>query len=392
MHGFFWQAILASICLSTAVFGQAPNKPKTASDQNLSIPNGVLSARQEQQISDSTDRALQYLTSRQRRNGSFDSIAIGQPGVTGFCVLAFLAQGKTPTDAQYGPAIIKAIDFICAQQKANGLIATVAPNAVPVPRVPNRQHDQYLPAVYNHAIAGLALAEAYGECGKEQATRVAKVIEEAIAATLEMQSWRKHAADQGGWRYLGRPHDDDSDLSITGWHIMFLRSARNAGFDVDTKNIDQAVAYVENCFQKRSGTFSYAARHPLSVTRSMAGAGVLAMAHAGKHRSKMAIEASNWILGRDFTKFNHEPKCQCDWQDDRYNYGVFLCTQAMYQQGGRYWSEFYPPVVKAVLEAQNKDGSWPPEPQDREFGNCYTTALCVLSLSVSDQLLPIFQR
>jgi len=78
----------------------------------------------------------------------------------------------------------------------------------------------------------------------------------------------------------------------------------------------------------------------------MAGAGVLAMAHAGKHRSKMAIEASNWILGRDFTKFNHEPKCQCDWQDDRYNYGVFLCTQAMYQQAKR--------KTKTALGRQNR--------------------------------------
>jgi len=166
MHGFFWQAILASICLSTAVFGQATNNAKSASDQNPSVPSGVLSARQEQQISDSTGRALTYLTSRQRKNGSFDSISIGQPGVTGFCVLAFLAQGKTPTDAQYGPAIKKAIDFICAQQKANGLIAMVAPNAVPVPRVPNRQHDQYLPAVYNHAIAGLALADTSCFCDR----------------------------------------------------------------------------------------------------------------------------------------------------------------------------------------------------------------------------------
>ena len=124
----------------------------------------------------------------------------------------------------------------------------------------------------------------------------------------------------------------------------------------------------------------------------MAGAGVLAMAHAGKHQSVMAIKASDWILERDFTQFNHEPQCRVSWQDDRYNYGVFLCTPAMHQQGGRYWKEFYPPVVKTVLDAQDRDGSWPPEPTDRNYGNCYTTSLCVLSLSVSDQLLPIFQR
>lgn len=390
MRAVGWRVMMVFACLSNSVFGQAATE--SASPQKLDMPRAVLSAQQKQEISNSTKRALTYLLSKQDKDGSFDTIPIGQPGVTGFCVLAFLAQGKTRTDAEYGPAITKAIDFICAQQKKNGLIAAVAPNTVPIPRVSLAEHDQTLPASYNHAIAGLALTEAYGACEKEQATRVAKVIEKAVEATLEMQRWQKHKLDQGGWRYLGRPYSDDSDLSITGWHIMFLRSARNAGFDVPRESIDQAVAYVENCFQKRSSTFTYCSRHRLSSTRAMAGAGVLALAHAGKHKSDMAVKASNWILERDFTKFNHEPPCQLDWQDDRYNYGVFLCTQAMYQQGGHYWKEFYPPVVKAIVEAQQKDGSWPSEPQDAVFRNSYTTALCVLSLSVSDQLLPIFQR
>ena len=217
-------------------------------------------------------------------------------------------------------------------------------------------------------------------------------MEKALSATLEMQSWRKHRRDKGGWRYLCKPHPEDSDLSVTGWMVMFLRSARNAGFDVPTESVDKAVAYMESCFQKQTGTFCYVSRYPKSVTRAMVGAGVLAMAHAGKHKSEMAKKASDYILKCDFTKFNHEPQCQVTWLNDRYNYGVFLCTQAMYQQGGEYWQQFYPPVVEAIVGAQDADGSWPPEPRDKEFGNCYTTALCVLSLSVSDQLLPIFQR
>ena len=219
-----------------------------------------------------------------------------------------------------------------------------------------------------------------------------KVIEKAVAATLETQNWRRRPSDKGGWRYLGKPYNEDSDLSVTGWQLMFLRSAKNAGFDVPETNIDQAVTYIEKCFQKQSGTFSYVSNMSRTVSRAMAGAGVLAMAHAGKHESKMATQASDWILSRDFTRFNREPSCYYPWQDDRYNYGVFLCTQAMYQQGGKYWKRFYPPVVDSIVGAQKLDGSWPPEPADEKFGKCYTTALCILSLSVSDQLLPIFQR
>ena len=378
---------LATVCFFSGVsLAQEEPKPRSA-------PNAdVLDAATWKQVDTSVERGLEWLVTQQKADGSFKTMKIGQPGVTAFCVMAFLAQGKTPLDKEYGPAISKAIDFICGQQKRNGLLATTAPNIVPIPRVPNSQHVKNMPVVYNHAIAALALSETYGQCEHEQAERIGAVIEKAVAATLEMQSWRKDPMDQGGWRYLGKPYRDDSDLSITGWQLMFLRSARNAGFDVPDQNIKQAVTYIEKCFQKKLGAFTYCSRHPRTVSRAMVGAGVLAMAHASKHESKMASDASDWILSRDFSQFNHEPTCQIEWQDDRYNYGVFLCTQAMYQQGGKYWERFYPPVVKAIVGAQTANGSWPPEPTDEDFGNAYTTALCILSLSVSDQMLPIFQR
>ena len=377
---------LTALLPTNMLFAQAESEPPLAPN----LP--VLNDEQLKRLDTSVERGLEWLATQQKADGSFKSIETGQPAVTALCVMAFLAQGKTTSDREYGPVISKAIDFICAQQKRNGLLSAISPNAVPIPRGSVAQHEQLTPAIYNHAIGSLALAEAYGQCTGEQSKRVAGVVEKALSATLEMQSWRKHRRDKGGWRYLCKPHPEDSDLSVTGWMVMFLRSARNAGFDVPTESVDKAVAYMESCFQKQTGTFCYVSRYPKSVTRAMVGAGVLAMAHAGKHKSEMAKKASDYILKCDFTKFNHEPQCQVTWLNDRYNYGVFLCTQAMYQQGGEYWQQFYPPVVEAIVGAQDADGSWPPEPRDKEFGNCYTTALCVLSLSVSDQLLPIFQR
>lgn len=377
---------LTALLPTNMLFAQAESEPPLTPN----LP--VLNDEQLKRLDTSVERGLEWLATQQKADGSFKSIETGQPAVTALCVMAFLAQGKTTSDREYGPVISKAIDFICAQQKRNGLLSAISPNAVPIPRGSVAQQEQLTPAIYNHAIGSLALAEAYGQCTGEQSKRVAGVVEKALSATLEMQSWRKHRRDKGGWRYLCKPHPEDSDLSVTGWMVMFLRSARNAGFDVPTESVDKAVAYMESCFQKQTGTFCYVSRYPKSVTRAMVGAGVLAMAHAGKHKSEMAKKASDYILKCDFTKFNHEPQCQVTWLNDRYNYGVFLCTQAMYQQGGEYWQQFYPPVVEAIVGAQDADGSWPPEPRDKEFGNCYTTSLCVLSLSVSDQLLPIFQR
>jgi hypothetical protein len=64
----------------------------------------------------------------------------------------------------------------------------------------------------------------------------------------------------------------------------------------------------------------------------------------------------------------------------------------MYQLGGKYWDDFFPVLVDALLANQRADGSWPPDKHTPQFGNCYSTALCILSLTVHNQMLPIFQR
>lgn len=125
----------------------------------------------------------------------------------------------------------------------------------------------------------------------------------------------------------------------------------------------------------------------------LAGAGVLALAHGGKHNSKEAIASGEWILKHDFKDYNDDtPVYGRRWSPDRYHYGGVLCSQAMFQLGGKYWEQFFPPFATTLLENQQADGAWPPERYDKQFGSCYSTSLCILSLSVPNQMLPIFQR
>ena len=120
---------------------------------------------------------------------------------------------------------------------------------------------------------------------------------------------------------------------------------------------------------------------------------MLALAHAGKTNSKEALASGDWILKHDFSKYNDcTPTYGARAWQDRYNYGSALCSQAMFQLGGKYWKEFYPPLVNTLLANQKKSGAWPPEKAESRYGSCYSTALSVLSLSVPNQLLPIFQR
>ena len=77
---------------------------------------------------------------------------------------------------------------------------------------------------------------------------------------------------------------------------------------------------------------------------------------------------------------------------DRYHYGAVVCSQAMFQLGGKFWKQFFPPLVDTLLANQKADGSWPRDRSDRRYGNCYSTSLSILSLTVPNQMLPIFQR
>ena len=363
------------------------------SGKKNSDPSDVLNKQQWERIDKSVERALAWLAKDQNKDGSFTTYRTGQPGVTALCLMAFMAQGEKVGEGKYGEVLQRSVDYIVAQQKSNGLITRVGTAYNSLARqVPARSG---VTVTYNHALSSLALAEVYGQSEIAQTKEMKATIERAIAATLKMQSWQNKTPVEGGWRYVHRTEAFQADLSVTGWQLMFLRSARGTGFDVPAEHIEQAVGYIESCFQEEHGTFTYLAGSDEHFTRGMAGAGILALAHAGKHNSKMATRAGDWILKHGFEQYNglprHHPKQN---HGDRYHYGLLTCCQAMYQLGGRHWRDFYPRTVKAVLDNQLADGSWPAESDlsDNKFGTRYTTALCVLSLSAPNQLLPIFQR
>jgi hypothetical protein len=350
-------------------------------------PSAVLSAEEWREVDASVARALEWLSAQQESDGAFPTRDVGQPGITSLCVLAFLAHGHMPGEGQYGTGLERAVDFVLRCQKKSGLVSLLGPDDAKLTRFV--AHTIGETATYNHGIASLMLSESYGMSAAPRADRLQEAIAKSVDVTLQMQRFPKDdPADRGGWRYLDDAGYTDSDLSATGWQLMFLRSARNAGFDVPSEPIDDAVGYVRRCFDPRVGAFTYSASQP-DRSRGMAGAGILALGHAGYHRSAESRQAGDWLLRQSYDNYNPPTSSR-----DRYHYGLFNCCQGMYQLGGEHWESFFPRAAKTLLSNQDRDGSWPAEGyfQDAMFGNAYTTALAVLSLGAANQLLPIFQR
>jgi hypothetical protein len=378
----------ASASLQAAELQKSTNQlGKTSASKPLAA---VIPAIKWQQVESSVDRALAWLALQQSADGSFPTLPQGQPAVTGLTVMAFLSRGHQPGLGPYGQQINRAIDFVISCQKSDGLITSQPPG--PVHQDQGASHT----AVYNHAISGLMLGEAYGQVSEARAQAVKQAIERALRFSRQLQLRRKPDADKGGWRYLRQLvlTPVDSDLSVTGWHLMFMRSAKNAEFDVPQDCVDEAVAYVSRCWDKQTGMFFYAlgADGGYGAKRAMTGAGILSLSIGGKHQTPMALAAGDWLLAHPYKRFGELTSAR-----DRFFYGAYYCSQAMAQLGGRYWEGFFPSLADALMAGQAANGSWAPEiytggPTEQIFGNVYTTALAVLSLTPPYQLLPVYQR
>ncbi|MCG8449122.1 MAG: terpene cyclase/mutase family protein [Pirellulales bacterium] len=376
------------LCCLT-IFGLALPGQCLAQQVTDATASQVLSEDEWRQVDEAVDRGLDWLARQQLRDGSFETIPTGQPGVTALCVMAFMSHGHLPGHGPYGQQLSKAIDYIMSVQKRNGMLSLLAPNTPTLTR--NVAHEIGYTTPYNHAIAGLVLSESYAMEGTRRAAKLRPAIRKALDVTLEMQIWpKRRAVDKGGWRYLDVHEGEDSDLSVTGWQLMFLRSAKNAGFDVPGAPIDRAVEYVLRCFDKSSGGFIYKVEWDKRTTRGMTGAGILALAHAGKHNTPEARRAGDWLLRNRLDVYNSlGPK-----GDNRYHYSLLTSCQAMFQLGGRHWADFFPPTAKAIVAHQKPNGSWPFESHRRDalFRSAYTTSVCLIALGAPNQLLPVFQR
>lgn len=240
------------------------------------------------------------------------------------------------------------------------------------------------------------LGEVYGMTSGEKSQQIEKALRKALIYHREVQSRKKASkSDQGGWRY-GYPESPDaaSDMSVTGWALMFLRSARNAEFNVPKQYFDEGLDFVERCYvsntkRRENGVFRY---RPLEsapegnpqATLANTASAMLTLILGGRESHEGIAAGINWFRSRDYPR---------PWQNNYFYLATYYSSQATAQVGGETWDNIFPQIARNLLEEQTEEGSWPlGTGNERNFGSTYSTSLAVLALTPAYQLLPIYQR
>ena len=308
------------------------------------------------------DRALKFLARDQEKNPAGDGSFTGQHGKTNGVValagMAFLSKGYTPAVGPHSNTIRRCIDYVLSTNSANGYLGVRGGQ------------------MYGHAIATLFLSEVSGMVSPARQKRIDVVLPKALKVILSAHAVPKDGKSTGGWRY--NPKSTDSDLSVSGWNLMALRSARLNGAPVDGKSIKKAIKYVDACRHAGSGGFGY---QPGASTPPMTAVGLLCRELGGHHGDEINQKAGDFLL-KSLNTNGFLPNSHLE-------YATYYASQGMFQLGGRHWDRFAEAMYKFILPRQQANGSWK---SVHNYGASYATAMYTLALSVSYRQLPIYQR
>jgi hypothetical protein len=320
-------------------------------------------AKRDPKVESSTEKALQYLTREQRRQGYWEANG-GQYRVamTALAGVAFACEGSTTTRGPYSEQISRAVDYLLDQSQPNGLIGF--------------QHDYHY--TYGHGFSMLFLSQMFGEeDDAERRLRIKETLDKAVKFTIQAQTTR------GGWGYVSAKDGNDFDEGSTCiTQVQALRACRNSGIVVPKEPIDAARKYIQDCTTPEGGV-QYSirgggARPPITA------AAIAAMYSAGEY------DQSDHVLKMlEYCRTNIWPGGGINQAHmfGHWHYTHFYYSQVMYRHPDE-WPKYFADISRELTVTQQGDGAW----GGGHVGPVYTTAINAMILQLDRSYLPIYQR
>jgi len=238
--------------------------------------------------------------------------------------------------------------------------------------------------MYAHGLATIAICEAYG-LSQDPALR--KAAQMAINYILYAQH------DQGGWRYGPK---QAGDLSVVGWQVMALKSAKMGGLMVPEAAFTKAQRYLDSVNDKNVEGYGYVGP---AATATMSAVGLLCRQYLqswGSQNVRM-IKGVESVLQRTPPPVGAKP-------NNMYYY--YYATQVMHHFGGEAWTKWNEKMPDSLVKSQDVskgpsgkgtgkfNGSWSStgDAHGGAGGRLMYTSLALLTLEVYYRHLPLYYR
>lgn len=220
--------------------------------------------------------------------------------------------------------------------------------------------------MYCHAMATLALCEAYALTGEPRLRRPVDRARDGLA-----------------WRY--QPGAPDGDTSILGWVVLAFKSAKVVGIEVPPTIPRGALKWLDRVADgNHKGLARYRPEKPAPSATMTAEAWVCRQFLGTGGPGPVSTEAAEYLLA-------HSPdRAPLDF------YYLYYGTLAMYQHGGDPWYRWNAVSRDLIVNRQratgHSAGSWDPDESDwgSYGGRIYCTALATLSLEVYYRFLRLY--
>lgn len=315
---------------------------------------------------ESVDLALKWLAAQQRNDGFWSmrgpfvdgSRSENQLAATAMAMLAFLGDGHTHLkDGPYKRTVARGMRALIKGQGEDGAFSSsLAPSS----------H-----LLYTHAQCTIVMCELYAITEDSMVREVAR---RAVEYCVKTQS------PQGGWRYV--PYQD-SDMSVSGWFVMALESARMAKLDVPTPTFDRVGKFLDAVASQDGSRYRYQPER--SPTPAMTAEALLCRQYLGWNRDDQRLKRGVEYLAR----------YPVDWSEPNV-YHWYYATQVMHHMGGADWVEWNKVMRQVVPENQvrrgKERGSWSParDAWASSAGRLYMTCLATYMLEVYYRHLPLY--
>jgi hypothetical protein len=285
---------------------------------------------------------------------------------TAMALLAFQGYGVTPKSIEMPPEFVRSVrrgwEYLLKQQNS-------ADGSFFREKEANDSHR-----FYTHGLCTAALCEYLAMTGSETLLEPAQ---RAADYCIRHQS-----VPTGGWRYRADRFSAESDVSVTGWMVLALKSGEAAGLNVPPEVFANVSRFLDSVM--KSDQYMYREAEP-ELRISMTAEAILCRMLLGWKQGDNRLETGIQQIRK------HPPSFDDHYKRDVYYW--FYATQVLYHYGGGSWMEWNNTMREILPKNQDRSndqllrGSWNPHRPVRDawgtqYGRLYTTCLSIYILEV----------